>query len=205
MFDDKKTITDWFDSMLDEGGDDEGGGGDASGARLFGLEKKLVVVNRLHQILLPFMLRRQVTAHLRPVCASCCTASSPTLHTCLYLLLYCVIAYRIHTLLYCIIVYRICILLSFLPAAAAGVAPPTLMRCTARPAARMPYRLPYRIKSCRTSCHTAYRIPNTAYRIPHTIPHTILHTVPHTAYHMPYRMPYHMPYHILYSILYQRQ
>ena len=53
VFDDKKTFTDWFDTMLDGAGDDEE-------SLLLANEKKLVVVHRLHQILVPFMLRRQV-------------------------------------------------------------------------------------------------------------------------------------------------
>ena len=53
VFDDKKTFTDWFDTMLDGAGDDVE-------SQLLATEKKLVVVHRLHQILVPFMLRRQV-------------------------------------------------------------------------------------------------------------------------------------------------
>ncbi|KAG1660651.1 hypothetical protein FOA52_008011 [Chlamydomonas sp. UWO 241] len=54
VFDDKKQFSDWFDSMLSASET-----GDATAQQLAN-EKKLVVVHRLHQILVPFMLRRQV-------------------------------------------------------------------------------------------------------------------------------------------------
>ena len=43
VFDDKKTFTDWFDTMLD------GAGGEDVESQLLANEKKLVVVHRLHQ------------------------------------------------------------------------------------------------------------------------------------------------------------
>ena len=51
MFDDKAAFNDWFGEAL--GGSDEGG---AEWLQ----EKRVVVIHRLHQILEPFMLRRQV-------------------------------------------------------------------------------------------------------------------------------------------------
>ncbi len=62
MFDDKKQFASWFGDQLDKGGgdEDEGYGGGLSESDMLAREKKLVVVHRLHQILLPFMLRRQV-------------------------------------------------------------------------------------------------------------------------------------------------
>lgn len=48
VFDDKKTFTDWFDTML--GDEDEDGEGSEE-SLLLANEKKLVVVHRLHQIL----------------------------------------------------------------------------------------------------------------------------------------------------------
>ena len=57
MFDDKKQFSDWFDTML---GDDNSG---TVEEQLLATEKKLVVVHRLHQILVPFMLRRQASVN----------------------------------------------------------------------------------------------------------------------------------------------
>ncbi|KAJ9510927.1 hypothetical protein QJQ45_027848, partial [Haematococcus lacustris] len=52
----------WFDEMLEQEGDDDDelSAAGAHEAKLLATEKKLVVVHRLHQILVPFMLRRQV-------------------------------------------------------------------------------------------------------------------------------------------------
>ncbi|GIL44687.1 hypothetical protein Vafri_2212 [Volvox africanus] len=62
VFDDKKQFASWFGDQLDKAGDDDEGYGTGglSESELLAREKKLVVVHRLHQILLPFMLRRQV-------------------------------------------------------------------------------------------------------------------------------------------------
>lgn len=71
VFDDKKQFAAWFGDQLDKGGDDDEGYGTGglSQSELLAREKKLVVVHRLHQILLPFMLRRQVRAVCVYVCA----------------------------------------------------------------------------------------------------------------------------------------
>lgn len=52
MFDDKRSFTTWFDNFLS--------GQNNAGDSWMQKEKRLVVVHRLHQILEPFMLRRQV-------------------------------------------------------------------------------------------------------------------------------------------------
>ena len=58
VFDDKKLFSDWFGTIGGSGG---GGGGDGSGGDdWLEKEKRVVVIHRLHQILEPFMLRRQV-------------------------------------------------------------------------------------------------------------------------------------------------
>ena len=54
MFDDKGTFTEWFGDSLGKAAD--GGAGD----EWLETEKRVVVIHRLHQILEPFMLRRQV-------------------------------------------------------------------------------------------------------------------------------------------------
>ena len=51
VFDDKAAFNDWFGDAL---GGEDGGGAD------WLQEKRVVVIHRLHQILEPFMLRRQV-------------------------------------------------------------------------------------------------------------------------------------------------
>jgi len=51
VFDDKAAFNDWFGDAL--------GGEDGGGAEWL-QEKRVVVIHRLHQILEPFMLRRQV-------------------------------------------------------------------------------------------------------------------------------------------------
>jgi SWI/SNF-related matrix-associated actin-dependent regulator of chromatin subfamily A protein 2/4 len=56
VFDDHKGFTEWFSDSI--AGAEEGGGG--SDAELLEKEKRVVVIHRLHQILEPFMLRRQV-------------------------------------------------------------------------------------------------------------------------------------------------
>lgn len=55
VFDDKATFAEWFGDALAKGG-----GGSGSDADIFETEKRVVVIHRLHQILEPFMLRRQV-------------------------------------------------------------------------------------------------------------------------------------------------
>ena len=52
VFDDKAAFNDWFGDALGAG--EDGGGAD------WLQEKRVVVIHRLHQILEPFMLRRQV-------------------------------------------------------------------------------------------------------------------------------------------------
>ncbi len=56
VFDDKKGFTEWFGDVLGGGG----GMGGAEGDEWLEKEKRVVVIHRLHQILEPFMLRRQV-------------------------------------------------------------------------------------------------------------------------------------------------
>jgi SWI/SNF-related matrix-associated actin-dependent regulator of chromatin subfamily A protein 2/4 len=53
VFDDKKVFAEWF-------GDSVGGSGPGGGDDWLAKEKRVVVIHRLHQILEPFMLRRQV-------------------------------------------------------------------------------------------------------------------------------------------------
>lgn len=53
VFDDKKGFTEWFGDVL-------GGGGAGGADEWLEKEKRVVVIHRLHQILEPFMLRRQV-------------------------------------------------------------------------------------------------------------------------------------------------
>ena len=59
VFDDKATFAEWFGDALGRGGPGgaPGGGG---GDEWLETEKRVVVIHRLHQILEPFMLRRQV-------------------------------------------------------------------------------------------------------------------------------------------------
>ena len=52
VFDDKGAFNDWFGEAL--------GGGDTDSSSDWLQEKRVVVIHRLHQILEPFMLRRQV-------------------------------------------------------------------------------------------------------------------------------------------------
>ena len=54
VFDDKATFAEWFGDALGKGA--AGGGAD----EWLATEKRVVVIHRLHQILEPFMLRRQV-------------------------------------------------------------------------------------------------------------------------------------------------
>eukprot|EP00882_Tetradesmus_deserticola_P028142 GHRQ01031330.1.p1 GENE.GHRQ01031330.1~~GHRQ01031330.1.p1 ORF type:complete len:399 (+),score=190.46 GHRQ01031330.1:83-1279(+) len=63
VFNDSNTFSEWFTRFLgvDTFGDGPGGpGGGPSDAAALDREKKILVVNRLHQILSPFMLRRMV-------------------------------------------------------------------------------------------------------------------------------------------------
>lgn len=68
VFDDKKGFTEWFGDVL-------GGGGAGGADEWLEKEKRVVVIHRLHQILEPFMLRRQVTGwcvFCVVVCFVCC-------------------------------------------------------------------------------------------------------------------------------------
>ncbi len=56
VFDDKATFAEWFGDSLGKQGAGGGGGAD----EWLETEKRVVVIHRLHQILEPFMLRRQV-------------------------------------------------------------------------------------------------------------------------------------------------
>lgn len=56
MFDDKSTFTEWFGDSLGKAAD----GGAKQEDEWLETEKRVVVIHRLHQILEPFMLRRQV-------------------------------------------------------------------------------------------------------------------------------------------------
>lgn len=55
VFDDKATFAEWFGDVLGKGGP-----GTGAGDEWLRTEKRVVVIHRLHQILEPFMLRRQV-------------------------------------------------------------------------------------------------------------------------------------------------
>ena len=55
VFDDKSTFTEWFGDSLGKNAQGEG-----SEDEWLATEKRVVVIHRLHQILEPFMLRRQV-------------------------------------------------------------------------------------------------------------------------------------------------
>lgn len=55
MFDDKSTFTEWFGDSLGKGTDNA-----RQEDEWLETEKRVVVIHRLHQILEPFMLRRQV-------------------------------------------------------------------------------------------------------------------------------------------------
>jgi len=59
VFDDKATFAEWFGDALGRGGPGGGPGG-GGGDEWLETEKRVVVIHRLHQILEPFMLRRQV-------------------------------------------------------------------------------------------------------------------------------------------------
>jgi SWI/SNF-related matrix-associated actin-dependent regulator of chromatin subfamily A protein 2/4 len=64
VFNDSNTFSEWFTRFL--GVDTFGDGANAPGsgpsdAAALDREKKILVVNRLHQILSPFMLRRMVS------------------------------------------------------------------------------------------------------------------------------------------------
>lgn len=66
VFNDSNTFSEWFTRFLgvDSFGDAAGGNGPvgaAGEAAALDREKKILVVNRLHQILSPFMLRRMVS------------------------------------------------------------------------------------------------------------------------------------------------
>lgn len=59
VFSDSATFSEWFTKFLGVDSFGDGGGGEAAA---LDREKKVLVVNRLHQILSPFMLRRMVRA-----------------------------------------------------------------------------------------------------------------------------------------------
>jgi hypothetical protein len=63
VFNDSNTFSEWFTRFLgvDTFGEQGAAGGAASDAAALDREKKILVVNRLHQILSPFMLRRMVS------------------------------------------------------------------------------------------------------------------------------------------------
>lgn len=63
VFNEQQAFTDWFSRFLgDADGKQQsaGGGGGGAEASAMDREKRILVVNRLHQILSPFMLRRMV-------------------------------------------------------------------------------------------------------------------------------------------------
>lgn len=67
VFNDSNTFSEWFTKFLGvDSFADNGAGGAISEAAALDREKKILVVNRLHQILSPFMLRRMVR-HIAPV------------------------------------------------------------------------------------------------------------------------------------------
>ena len=80
MFDDKATFAEWFGDALGKGAAGGGAAG-AGGDEWLETEKRVVVIHRLHQILEPFMLRRQVAdveGHL-PAKVAPLPTQSPTL------------------------------------------------------------------------------------------------------------------------------
>ncbi len=77
VFDDKKMFAEWFGDAI---ASTQGGGGE--GADWLEMEKRVVVIHRLHQILEPFMLRRQVGWRVVVLddyksCSHSCCRSSP--------------------------------------------------------------------------------------------------------------------------------
>ena len=70
VFDDNKSFTDWFGDALGGGAPGGGGGGEDDWLEM---EKRVVVIHRLHQILEPFMLRRQVRCAVLPCAALRCS------------------------------------------------------------------------------------------------------------------------------------
>ena len=84
VFDDKATFAEWFGDALGKGGGGAGGGGGGGGGgdEWLETEKRVVVIHRLHQILEPFMLRRQVAdveGRLPPKVPPSLTAQPPCL------------------------------------------------------------------------------------------------------------------------------
>jgi SWI/SNF-related matrix-associated actin-dependent regulator of chromatin subfamily A protein 2/4 len=64
VFNDQQTFSEWFTRFLGSDGDGKqpsAGGGGGAEASAMDREKRILVVNRLHQILSPFMLRRMVS------------------------------------------------------------------------------------------------------------------------------------------------
>ena len=60
VFDDNKTFSSWFGEFLDSQEADDDAAAVVGSEGWLKSEKRLVVIHRLHQILEPFMLRRQV-------------------------------------------------------------------------------------------------------------------------------------------------
>jgi len=67
VFNDQQTFSEWFTRFLGNDGDGKPADGGAE-ASAMDREKRILVVNRLHQILSPFMLRRMVSALLHRLC-----------------------------------------------------------------------------------------------------------------------------------------
>lgn len=63
VFNDQTTFSEWFTRFLGSDGDSKqpSAGGGGAEASAMDREKRILVVNRLHQILSPFMLRRMVS------------------------------------------------------------------------------------------------------------------------------------------------
>jgi SWI/SNF-related matrix-associated actin-dependent regulator of chromatin subfamily A protein 2/4 len=63
VFNDQQTFSEWFTRFLgtDSDGKPQPSGGGGPEASAMDREKRILVVNRLHQILSPFMLRRMVS------------------------------------------------------------------------------------------------------------------------------------------------
>lgn len=64
VFNDQTTFSEWFTRFLGSDVDNKqpSAGGGGAEASAMDREKRILVVNRLHQILSPFMLRRMVSA-----------------------------------------------------------------------------------------------------------------------------------------------
>lgn len=73
VFDDHKGFTDWFSDSI-------AGGEESAEEEWLEKEKRVVVIHRLHQILEPFMLRRQVADVETKLPPKVCAPGSTTLH-----------------------------------------------------------------------------------------------------------------------------